>query len=274
MPDSRTRTISLKVMSALRGDVGKPCIRLARQSRDAIGVVPGDSVGVAAAEGKVALVVHKADAEMVGATACRLDGGARKALGVAVGDTVQVSATELSRIDIRATIDPRHYDIVVVERGAENPFQISGKLACIALRQTAEAQTPLTKAKAIFGWVLENIEYGDHRPANIGYRDSVETKIAGEGVCGEMAFLYVAMARVAGLVASFVLVDRDHRGKDVNHACAGVRIDTTLILADPAYQTFDIQHRKIRVLSDLEAHAAFRSMRARGPVSVHRTLQE
>jgi len=266
MTETATESVDLKVMRALGPDTDKKRIRLARKARDKLGVGPGDTVVARHDDRRRSLTVFKSDKALVGKGACRLDGDTRKYLGVKVGDRVTIVSSTGETVSIKATIDPRKYDLVVTERAADNPFQISEKLAKIAARQTTNRQSALAKAKALFAWVHSNVQYGGHRPRGIGYRDSIETKVAGEGVCGEMAFLYVAMARVVGLVASFVIVDRDFRGKRVNHACAGVRIAGKQILVDPAYHSFDIAHKEIRVMSDLQAHAAFRSMRTRRPV--------
>jgi transglutaminase-like putative cysteine protease len=248
MPDTERKTIRLNVKSALSGDVGKKRIRLAKSARESLGVGTGESVTVSHKDHSCALTVFKADKDLVGKAACRLDGATRKLLHVALGDEVHVSRDVQSSVAINPVIDPRLYDLVVVEKSAENPFQISPKLVEIARCQTKTCGSSKAKAKALFEWIHKNIQYGGNRPRGIGYRDSVETKLAGEGVCGEMAFLYVAMARVVGLTARFVIVDRDYRNSSVNHACAGVYIKDQLILVDPAYHTFDIHHRKFKAL--------------------------
>ncbi len=273
MPATQERKTKLKVLSALSGDVGKGRIRLDKTARKKLGVGAGETVTVSHSGKSVSLTAFKADKDLVGKGACRLDAETRKQLGLSAAGVVEVSAVVQLSVSINAVIDPREYDLVVVEKSAENPFQISSKLAKIAVTQASRKDSPKAKAKALFDWVHDNIQYGGNRPRGIGYRDSVETKVAGEGVCGEMAFLYVAMARVVGLTARFVIVDRDFRDKRVNHACAGVYIEDELILVDPAYHTFDIHHKKFKALGDLQAHAAFRSMRTRGPVSVPVQLQ-
>ncbi len=255
-------TIHLTVWRALKEDIGKRRVRINKAARDALVISPGQSVFLQAGNRSLELPAFSADKAMVGRNVCRLDESARNTLGLDVGSIVTLSAPDSGTIAIKATIDTRKYDIVVIERAAENPFQISGKLAQIALTQSARARSPMTKAKALFDWIEGHVRYGSHRPPGIGYRDSIETKIAGEGVCGEMAFLYVAVARVIGLVANFVIVERDDRGQLVNHACAAIRHEDRLVLVDPAYHTFSIAHQKYRVLNDLEAHEAFRSMRS------------
>lgn len=272
MPESETTSVKLRVLSALSADVGKGRIRLAKAARNTLGVGTGEKVSARHGGHHCNLTVLKADKDLVGKGACRLDGETRKVLHIKQAGHVVVSTKMKSIVSINAVIDPREYDLVVVEKIAENPFQISAKLVKIAVAQTARRRSQMAKARALFDWVHDNIQYGGHRPSGVGYRDSVETKVAGEGVCGEMAFLYVAMARVVGLAASFVKVDRDLRGDKVRHACAGVKTKERLILVDPAYHTFDIQHKRFKVMSDLEAHAAFRSMRSGGPVQIPRSL--
>ncbi|MFC1453374.1 transglutaminase domain-containing protein [Verrucomicrobiota bacterium] len=272
MPELQRRSTKLQALSALSADVGKGRIRLAKAARQKLAVGTGEAVSVRHAGQSVSLTIFKADKDLVGKGACRLDGETRRRLKLKRDGVVVVSTAVQSTVSINAVIDPRKYDLVVVERSAENPFQISSKLVKTAIAQAGRRRSSKAKARALFDWVHANIQYGGHRPRGIGYRDSVETKVAREGVCGEMAFLYVAMARVVGLCASFVKVDRDSQGTSVRHACAGVPIDGRLILVDPAYHAFDIKHERFKALGDIEAHAAFRSMRAGRPVVVPQAL--
>jgi len=111
------------------------------------------------------------------------------------------------------------------------------------------------KARAIFNWMEGNIRYGSSQ-RSVGYRNSAEVMRDNEGVCGEMAFLYVPLARLASLTSGFVIVDRDDQGRKVHHACAYVETNRH-ILVDPAYHQFDIRHRDFRYLSDREAMDLF-----------------
>ena len=270
-PDNSTKSIKLTVHSALQQDIGKLRIRMPKIARGKIGVIPGELILVKKNNKQYQLTVYKADRLIKDENACRLDAKTRNKLNVENGEQVIIEKQKdsPSNVQISAKIDPKKYDIVVVERSSENPFQISTQLVQIAVRKANKKRTDKAKAKAIFDWVHVNIKYGETtRPNRIGYRDSIETKVSKEGVCGEMAFLYVAMARVVGLRSSFVIVDRDYTGKKVNHACAAVFINNRMILADPAYHTFDIAHKKYKVMNDLDAHVAFRSMRNRRPIYV------
>ena len=64
-----------------------------------------------------------------------------------------------------------------------------------------------------------------------------------------------------GIKSSFVNVSVDNTGRNVSHACASVSINGRDILVDPAYQTFDIIHKKYRPVSDSEAIRDYQSWR-------------
>ena len=70
-------------------------------------------------------------------------------------------------------------------------------------------------------------------------------------MCQDYTFLYVALAREAGLRSWYVLVTEDYRGKLVSHACAGVAVGR-LLLIDPSYRWFGVPHKQYRFLNDLE----------------------
>lgn len=103
---------------------------------------------------------------------------------------------------------------------------------------------------------------GSKRPSGCKNSEQVfkETDPNGKrfALCLEYAFLFVAMARIAGLKASVVDVRTDENGKNVRspgHACAAVTINGRLILVDPAYKKFDIKHKEFAVLNDASAAA-------------------
>lgn len=130
------------------------------------------------------------------------------------------------------------------------------------LRKNFKQNNLDTRANALFDWIHSNVSYGDSK-RNIfdaGYRSAKETLVGKQGVCGEMAYLYVASARAVGLRSNYVSVEKDFNNKRVHHACAAV-YTPNLKLADIAYHQFGINHTSIKVLSDLEMLQRFNSWR-------------
>jgi len=132
----------------------------------------------------------------------------------------------------------------------DNPFLLSDELVRIANAETTKYETEMDRAKALFKWIDDNIDYS--RSDGRGYRQSLEVLRDNQGNCLDMAVMYTAMARAVGLSSNCVDVEIDHSGKEVNHACAGVHMGEGLILVDPAYHSFDIKHRGFREYSDAE----------------------
>jgi len=141
------------------------------------------------------------------------------------------------------------YNVIVNDNSIQNPFVISPSLVQIIRRHTNKYASPEEKARAIFDWIQDNIEYGKSKRIN-GYKNSKETLDDREGVCGEMAFVYITMARSCGLKSAYATVTLDYEGKQVSHGCAIVDLGDRDILVDPAYHTFDIRHRRYAVLTD------------------------
>jgi hypothetical protein len=77
--------------------------------------------------------------------------------------------------------------------------------------------------------------------------------------CDELAHLYVAAAREAGLQAFFVYAHP-------NHACAAVWIDNQSLLVDPQNDKFGATFLKFRILNDIETAALH--LQGRYPVSM------
>ena len=146
-----------------------------------------------------------------------------------------------------------------------SPLEANHRLDATVALVVANASDPVDRSKAIFDWILAHIEYGKTRRGPVGYRTSLETFTTREGVCGEMAILFVAMATLAGVPSAYVSVRRDPRGREVRHACASILDPRTErpILVDPAFLAFGIDHEEHRFLnpSDLDRRfVAFRTM--------------
>lgn len=193
---------------------------------------------------------------------------------------VREKLTELQKT-VADKIDPRLAELfnikagnndaysVIITDDPNHPFQINDAIKNQAAMITRGAQDDLSKAKAIFNWFEQHINYGDKkRPHDVGYRNSKEVFTDLEGVCGEMAVLYVVMARSVGLKTNFVHVTVDSQGKAVQHACVVIYRGGEVILADPSYHTFNAKHQEFAVKTDVEAVPllkAFRKIRVSNP---------
>ncbi|MBU0629177.1 MAG: hypothetical protein KKC75_08370 [Nanoarchaeota archaeon] len=158
-------------------------------------------------------------------------------------------------------VDPG-YRILITDDSVENPLVITSELVRIIRAATRDAPSKESKARRIYDWIEQSIEYGkiDGRK---GYIDSQEVLSYRRGICAEMAFLYIAMARSVGLRSNFVSVSKDYRGKKVNHACAVVETERGLVFVDPAYHKYDVKHQKYEIWNDKEIIGMFEKLRGR-----------
>jgi len=131
------------------------------------------------------------------------------------------------------------------------------------------------RPRIIFDYLVERIGYGkDRRAADRDYVAGIEVWENKQGICGEMAYLYISMARFAGLSANYVSVKVDCHGRQVNHACALVNTSATSahfwqlkaptsypLLVDIAYKQFDVMHKEWQPISDEKVWELFRSWR-------------
>lgn len=156
-------------------------------------------------------------------------------------------------------IDP-DYSVVVTDNSIESPFIISPQLIRIIRAATRASYTRESKARAIYDWIENNIDYGKMTK---GYLNSEEVLKYKKGICAEMVFLYMAMSRSVGLKSNFVYVSKDCFGKRVRHACAAVETEKPLVLVDPAYHMYDVKHRKYHIWSDKVIMKEFGELRGR-----------
>lgn len=153
-------------------------------------------------------------------------------------------------------------DAYVITDDKDHPFQVNSVISETAKKITKGKISDEQKALAIYEWIEKSIQYGNRKlDPKYRYRTAPEVFHTKEGVCGEMAILYVVMARSVGLKSNFVQVDVDMKGDKVNHACASVSVDGIKKLADPAYHQYDVKHRKYEVISDGRAVEYIKSMR-------------
>ena len=155
--------------------------------------------------------------------------------------------------------------ILLTDQSIVCPFTINEELVSLSLDITSRHFENLEKHLAIYNWMQQNIKYDYDGMMRIDnnlprpYKTSLETFYTKTGNCAEMAFLYIVMARSCSLDSRFVFVEVDFRGEKVCHACA-VSLGK---LIDPAYETFDINHKKYTVMNDLDASNIFSEMNER-----------
>lgn len=155
-----------------------------------------------------------------------------------------------------------NYYIYINDNSVLNPFGLDANVLKTINREIRDCYGLESKARKFFDWFQQNIKYGDSKKW-AGYSTGQEVFRNKEGVCGEMAFLYVTMARSIGLKSDYVSVRKDDSGKKVKHACAGVEVERGYILVDPAYHTFDIKHKKYRIMADQEIMEIFEHWRGK-----------
>lgn len=135
-----------------------------------------------------------------------------------------------------------------------HPFQITKELANLTDKITIGCISESDKLIKIYNWFVNNIIYGTQkRDINNGYRTSNEVFKDKEGICGEMASLFVVMSRYIGINCNYVSVRKDYYNENVYHACAGVKLNGKTILIDPAYNKYDAKHKEFIVKTDTEA---------------------
>ena len=175
------------------------------------------------------------------------------------------STTKMGRfIGSAGGIDPREYEIALIDKGFEYkmPFVLSNEITNTVRRIYKPELSQEENSKELFEWCIENIKYGDNKRGRKGYRNSLEVFNDKEGVCGEMAALYVVMSRTIGINGSFAHVRRDNKNKSVHHACAMIDVPGKygpVTLVDPAYRTYDIKHESFEPMTDFEIYQTYKS---------------
>ncbi|GEM_PF-5911252 len=158
--------------------------------------------------------------------------------------------------------------------GKDNhPFGITQAIVGQTLDTILSTDDDIGKARAIYDWITKNVAYDKEkgaRPRIPPYRNANETYADKQGVCVELAYLYTAMARIAGLPCKKVTVTVNNRGEQVSHACAAVMAEGRQILVDPAYHLFDAQHKRYVTLPDDQAVQEYRTWK-QGPIRPART---
>lgn len=133
-----------------------------------------------------------------------------------------------------------------------NPFHLAliQKKECLSI--TNDKKTDIEKLNAIFQWIITNIKYDSAAADSIEpSKNARHVLMTRHGICGDMACLFIAMARNAGIKSVyFLIVTIDCHGEKVPHACA-IYIDKLGdIQIDPAYKTFNIKHKEVSIEYD------------------------
>lgn len=154
------------------------------------------------------------------------------------------------------------YRFALCDESVTFPFQLTPELLH---RAAIFAKLPVQqRPRSLFDYLHNSVAYGSsRRESNKKYSMSTEVWQHKQGVCGEMAYLYVSLARFAGLQSNYVQVFNDVSGKKVHHACAAVRTskESPVVCVDIAYHTFDIKHKSWQSICDEQAWELFRSWR-------------
>ena len=197
---------------------------------------------------------------------------ARDKLPKWAGDLISDEFEELIK-SILPTISPeedgffRPGRIYIITDDPNQPFQITPEIAKKTDEICEEAQGEAEIIEALFSWFMGNIDYDKLKQERIkkrkktSYQHAEETFTRQLGVCGEMAILFIVMARHAGVKANYASVSIDCDGKKVHHACASALISGQLQLIDPAYKSKNAQHRRCEIFSDSRAIEHFKLMR-------------
>ncbi len=194
--------------------------------------------------------------------------GAVSRLMEIVSAPLEMLPTNVASTDIfeQTNITPNFgsdYYIVLTDSLEDNPFMLDATLQNIANKFREEYLNIEERAKAIYDWVIENTSYDrDYKKHKTPYRNSIEAFLHRKGLCGSLAYLYIAIARAAGLKAEYVHVRKDFQGKDVHHACAAVHLGNRTVFVDLAYYTYDILHQDYKILNDAESAEMYRKMRS------------
>lgn len=137
-----------------------------------------------------------------------------------------------------------------------NPFASNIGMSRWAHELTATATNELDKAALIFRALsTRNDDPTRHDAGTAEEVYSAWTLPARSFHCQEYTFLYVTLARRAGLRANHAVVTELWDGSRVFHACAIVFVGERGILVDPALRWFGVLHKKFVVVDDLQSAA-------------------
>jgi tetratricopeptide (TPR) repeat protein len=161
------------------------------------------------------------------------------------------SAEELDGA-LKARLTPAEFQSIA------NPLNSTLEMKQWARELTAGATGEQEKASRLFEGLTHHLDRGNpggKRTAEQVFAIWKETNV--DLTCLDYAFLYVALARDAGLSSYFTVIKRDCYGNLVMHVCACVFIDGKALLADPAYDWFGAPHQEYDLQDDFQAIGDF-----------------
>jgi hypothetical protein len=169
----------------------------------------------------------------------------------------------LSRKDSFSGIREDEYSIGIFDSGfkLKFPFVLTNEIYDV-VKDICDTDK-YGNVMAAYDWVVRNIKYGENKRGNKGYRNSIEVFNDREGVCGEMAALFITMVRCVGVRSSYVYVNEDFRGYKVDHACALVDLPgkyKPVTLIDLSCPLFDADHKGVTYYTDFEIFKIFNTL--------------
>jgi hypothetical protein len=121
-------------------------------------------------------------------------------------------------------------------------------------------KTNYEKAKWIFDWCVNNLEYGRlKKPFFPLIRTDLDVLELKEGTCGDFSNLFVSCMESLDIPSKYVIVDRDSYNDRQSHICSAFynSIENRWILVDPtpAYgcvSGWDVRHKEIKFIEKEE----------------------
>jgi tetratricopeptide (TPR) repeat protein len=156
--------------------------------------------------------------------------------------------------ELRRRLSPGELDLLV------NPLSSTPEMDRWARGLTQQATNSLQMAEILFDALSSHTNVG---PPQFQWPPTAQQVFAawtnsGTSIsCQDLSFLYVALARAAGLRAYHVVVEQDCFKRRVDHGCAAVFVSDKALLVDPAYSLFGAGHTKFRVLDDVQTSGLY-----------------
>lgn len=149
------------------------------------------------------------------------------------------------------------YGLAAYTDNSSDIFHMSQPMIA-TVEKVKEVSSSKTLIENIFNWVVENISYDDNH-SSIHYRTARECWNEKKGLCGELACVYIAMLRYAGVKSTFCEVITDAFDKQVQHACVKIYEKDGFFLSDVAYKTFKVKHKVYKEIPCNELERKYRN---------------
>ena len=147
-----------------------------------------------------------------------------------------------------------------------DPYTINNEIRELArtLTRNMTLRDPLAVdyiCQWMFDWILENITYGasGRLGYGVGARSAQETYWQREGVCCEMSYLFIAMARHVGIECYPVVTGE--KVMNPNHMLGGALVDGSFSLFDPAKKKRELYYPKLSIWDDVYCRNKFNTWR-------------